>query len=61
MSDAQDPPDFQQLLTELADYRVPDTSITQDSVMALASPSLTLATLTTFPRAVASTDVSSVS
>ena len=27
--------DFQQLLHELADYRAPDTSITQDSVMAL--------------------------
>jgi hypothetical protein len=28
-------PQFQQLLAELADYRLPDTSITQDSVMAL--------------------------
>ena len=28
-------PEFQQLLAELADYRLPDTSITQDSVMAL--------------------------
>jgi len=28
-------PDFQQLLAELADYRLPDRSITQDSVMAL--------------------------
>jgi hypothetical protein len=28
-------PEFQQLLTELADYRLPDSSITQDSVMAL--------------------------
>jgi hypothetical protein len=28
-------PHFQQLLQELADYRVPDSSITQDSVMAL--------------------------
>jgi hypothetical protein len=28
-------PDFQQLLAELADYRLPDSSITQDSVMAL--------------------------
>ena len=27
--------DFQQLLAELADYRLPDSSITQDSVMAL--------------------------
>lgn len=28
-------PDFQQLLAELADYRLPDSSLTQDSVMAL--------------------------
>jgi hypothetical protein len=28
-------PDFHELLTELADYRLPDGSITQDSVMAL--------------------------
>ena len=28
-------PDFRQLLRELADYRLPDTSIKQDSVMAL--------------------------
>jgi len=28
-------PDFQQLLAELADYRLPDDSLTQDSVMAL--------------------------
>jgi hypothetical protein len=28
-------PDFQQLLAELADYRLPDGSLTQDSVMAL--------------------------
>jgi hypothetical protein len=28
-------PDFQQLRAELADYRLPDSSITQDSVMAL--------------------------
>jgi hypothetical protein len=28
-------PDFRQLLAELADYRLPDSSITQDSVMAL--------------------------
>ena len=29
-------PEFQQLLDELANYRLPDTSITQDSVIALA-------------------------
>lgn len=28
-------PNFEQLLAELADYRLPDTSITQDSVIAL--------------------------
>ena len=28
-------PDFQQLLAELTDYRLPDSSLTQDSVMAL--------------------------
>jgi hypothetical protein len=28
-------PEFRQLLAELADYRLPDSSITQDSVMAL--------------------------
>jgi hypothetical protein len=29
-------PEFQQLHEELADYRLPDTSITQDSVMAIS-------------------------